>query len=109
MTSGRFMSPKDRDRDDALGPGVRMRIERSSTHPVEYAILLLAFRDGGWRTVRTFDNAHAPDEHHEHRYRGAHKQPPIVTYGSVNVAMHAAEMKLRRSWPAIVQSWEETR
>jgi hypothetical protein len=41
---------------------VQIIVERSSTHPVEYAIVLLVERDGVWHTVRTFDNAHAPDE-----------------------------------------------
>jgi hypothetical protein len=82
---------------------------RSSTHPVEYAIVLLVRHEGRWQTVRTFDNAHAPEEHHEHRYVGAEKQPPIVTYGPVNDAMHEALLTLRRSWPAIVRSWEGTK
>lgn len=58
-----------------------MVVERSSTHPVEYAIVLLAFRGGVWQTVRTFDNAHDPTEHHEHRYIGSEKQPPTVRMG----------------------------
>jgi hypothetical protein len=82
---------------------------RSSTHPVEYVIVLLVRREGRWHTVRTFDNAHAPEEHHEHRYVGADKQPPTVTYGPVNEAMHGAILTLERSWPDIVGSWESTR
>jgi hypothetical protein len=103
------MSPKDRWRRDRLADGILMLTTRSSTHPVEYAIVLLAFRDGRWHTVRTFDNSHAVEEHHEHRYRGDEKRPPIVTCGPVNVAMHAAETKLRRHWEAIVRSWEKNR
>jgi len=81
-------------------------VERSSEHPVEYAIVLLVLRDGRWRTARTFDNAHGPSEHHEHAYVGPEKQSPIVTHGSVNDAMHAAELKLLREWRDIVQGWE---
>lgn len=84
-------------------------IERSSIHPVEYAIVLLALREGMWHTVRTFDNAHDPEEHHEHRYVGAEKQPPIVTHGPVNEAIHAAEVKLLGDWGDIVCEWERTR
>jgi hypothetical protein len=86
-----------------------MVIERSSTHPVEYAIVLLVLRDGAWRTVRTFDNAHDPTEHHEHRYIGIEKQPPTVTHGPVNEAMHAVEVKLLEGWSDIVSEWESTR
>ncbi|MGN6372732.1 MAG: hypothetical protein ACTHM1_07040 [Solirubrobacteraceae bacterium] len=83
-----------------------MVVERSSSHPVEYAILLLVKRKGAWYTVRAFENAHHTEEHHEHRYVGTEKQPPVMTYGSVNAAMQAAESKLRRNWPDIVRSWE---
>jgi hypothetical protein len=85
---------------------VQLVVERSSEHPIEYAIVLLALRDGRWRTVRTFDNAHDPSEHHEHAYIGLEKQSPTVTCGPVNDAMHAAELKLLREWRDIVHGWE---
>jgi hypothetical protein len=84
-------------------------VQRSSVHPVEYAIMLLVERDVAWYTVRTFDNAHDPTEHHEHRYIGSEKQEPIITQGSVNDAMHTAEAKIRGGWFDIVRSWESTR
>jgi hypothetical protein len=86
-----------------------MVIERSSAHPVEYAIMLFLERDGEWHTLRTFDNAHEPNEHHEHRYVGSEKQEPIVTHGPVNDGMHAAELKLLRDWRDIVHEWENMR
>jgi hypothetical protein len=61
---------KDRTRRRRVARNVRIVVERSSAHPVEYAIVLLVERYGIWRTVRTFDNAHASDEHHEHCYVG---------------------------------------
>ncbi len=100
---------KDRRWELAPTPDVRIIVTRSSTHPVEYAITLVILRDGAWHTVRSFDNAHDPSEHHEHRYVGSAKQDPIVTHGTVNDAMHAAELKLRGSWSDIVRSWERTR
>ena len=101
--------PKDRTWTRRLAPDVRVEVERSSTHPVKYAIVLLVERDGTWHTVRTFDNAHATDEHHEHRYLGPDKMAPVVTHGPVNDAMHAAEVKLLRGWRDIVRSWESAR
>jgi len=100
--------PKDRTRRRFLTSDVQLVVERSSEHPVEYAIVLLALWDGRWRTVRTFDNAHDPSEHHEHTYVGQEKQAPTVTYGPVNDAMYAAELKLLRDWRDIVQAWEHT-
>lgn len=71
--------------------------------------MLLVERNGAWHTVRIFDNAHAPEEHHEHRYLGSDKQPPIISHGPPNQAMHTAEIKLLTSWSDIVRSWESTR
>ena len=34
------------------------------------------------------------------------KQSPSVTYGPVNDAMYAAELKLLRDWRDIVHAWE---
>jgi hypothetical protein len=73
--------PKDRIRELLLAPDVLVVVQRSSVHPVEYAIVLLVERDGVLHTVRTFDNAHAPEEHYEHRYVGSEKQDPIVRRG----------------------------
>lgn len=78
---------KDRTRRRFLASDVQLVVERSSEHPVEYAIVLIVLRDGRWRTVHTFDNAHGPSEHHEHVYVGVEKQSPTVTYGPVNDAM----------------------
>ncbi len=100
---------KDRARRRRVAHDVQIVVERSSSHPVEYAIVLLVERDGEWHAVRTFDNAHAPEEHHEHRYLGPDKQAPIVTYGSPNDAMSSAELKLLTGWSDIVRNWESTR
>ncbi len=101
--------PKDRIRELLLAPDVLVVIRRSSAHPIEYAIILLVERNGTWHTVRTFDNTHVPEEHHEHRYVGSEKQAPVITHGPVNDAMHAVEIKLRRGWSDILRSWENTR
>jgi hypothetical protein len=101
--------PKDRRIVLDLAEDARIVFERSSAHPVEYAVLLLIFRDGKWHTVRAFDNAHDVEEHHEHRYVGDEKQPPIITRGPVNQAMHNALYGLIENWRAIADQWEETR
>jgi hypothetical protein len=66
-----------------------------------------------WKRLRErgvlLDNAHDAEEHHEHRYVGAEKQPPTVTHGPVNGAIHAVELKLLRDWRDIVHEWEGTR
>jgi hypothetical protein len=89
-----------------LASDAQLVVERSSEHPIEYAIVLLVLRDSRWRTVRTFDNAHDPSEHHEHTYVCLEKQSPTVTYGPVNDAMYTAELKLLSDWRDIVHDWE---
>lgn len=100
---------KDREAVFALTQYARLRYRRSSTLPIEYSITLEALRDGRWWTVRTFDNAHDAEEHHEHAYQGATKLPPQVTHGPVNEAMSAALLKLRETWPETVLEWDQHR
>lgn len=87
---------------------VEILYERSSAHPLEYAIVLRVRRQGRWFAVRTFDNAHTPEEHHEHAYVRDEKQTPAVAHGPVNDGMHAAEFKVRANWRDIVSDWEKT-
>jgi hypothetical protein len=101
---------KDRYYERIIVPRqVKIVVERSSSHPVEYAIVLLVFRETKWHTVRTFDNAHDLGEHHEHRYCGNEKQPPMIRKCDTNAAMADAIRSLLKSWSAIVDSWERTR
>ena len=100
---------KDRDWRLALADDTEIVVTQSSRHAVEYAIMLIVRRNGADHTVRTFDNAHDSQEHHEHRYIGADKQPPIITHGPVNQAMNAALVKLNERWADMVAEWEQTR
>jgi hypothetical protein len=99
---------KDRERYWPLAAGVRLYYQRSSAHPVEYAITLRVLRDGRWQTIHLFDNSHGVEQHHEHRYVGSCKQAPVVSHGAVNTAMNAAMEKLHTIWPEIVDAWERT-
>lgn len=103
------MPIKDRSWTQGLVDGVVLVYERSSVHPLEYAITLRTWRDGCWHTIHLFDNAHAVEEHHEHRYVGGVKQPPRITEGPTNPAMAHAMSILISSWPEIVRAWEQTR
>jgi len=58
--------------------------------------------------VRTFDNSHIADEHHEHRYIGAEKQPPTTEIRPVNEAMIRAIDKIKDNWRMYVEEWKET-
>jgi hypothetical protein len=105
----RPVSIMDRERAWKLADDVRVHYQRTSAHPIEYAITLRVLRDGRWRTIHLFDNAHAVDEHHEHRYVDSSKQAPVVRVADVNTAMATALETLFTSWRDIVQDWEHTR
>jgi hypothetical protein len=49
--------------------GQRIRFRRSEAPPpISYAITLEIIEDGGWTTIRLWDNADHVDEHHEHAH-----------------------------------------
>lgn len=99
----------DRERFWDLADDVRVFYQRTSAHPVEYAITLRVLRGGRWRTIHLFDNAHGVDEHHEHGYVASCKQPPIIRDCDTNTAMAVALEKLFTTWRQILDAWEHAR
>jgi hypothetical protein len=93
-----------------LAHDVRIRYCRTDQPPpVEYAITLELLRPDGWVTVRLWDNAHAPEEHHEHGYTrsGAKKAPMLLRFDSVNEAMAAAIEAAESNWRRFAAEWEK--
>lgn len=79
----------------------------SSGRPIHrYAVILLAYRDGGWREVRVFDNHLG--EHHQHRYTraGGKADAELFHPGPTNQAIAAAIDHLKTGWAAIILSWD---
>ena len=99
---------KDRSWYRRLDDRTRILVTRSSALPITYAIMLVTVHDETEHAVRTYDNAHAVDEHHAHRYIGDRKQPPIVTTGDVNKAMADAMADLLTNWRRYVEEWKGT-
>jgi hypothetical protein len=93
-----------------LRPDLRIRYRRNAPPaPIFYAVTIELLEDARWVTIRLWDNAHDPDEHHEHHYRrGEGKQPPIILGdGPVNAAMAVAIRRARRGAEAHVRQWQE--
>lgn len=99
---------KDRGWVRPLDSRTRILVTRSSAYPISYAITLVTEHDGEECAVRTYDNAHAADEHHMHRYIGGQKQPPTVMTGDINEAMADAMGDLMRNWRCYVEDWKAT-
>lgn len=92
-----------------LARDVAIVARRSAGRDFGYSVVLVARRGHHWETVRVFDNAHGVREHHEHRYLGAERQAPIVSYGPEHLAMAEAIATLGRSWADIVGEWDRSR
>jgi hypothetical protein len=93
-----------------LGSELRIRYRRSNPpSPVSYAITLEVLEESGWQAIRLWDNAHAPEEHHEHPYRRTEgKQPPVLRpHPTVNAAMADAITRARRHAEQHVRQWKE--
>ena len=91
-----------------IEPDVRIRYRRSEPPPpILYAVTLEVFDAGAGTTIRLWDNADAPDEHHEHEYtRSAGKQSPhTLNLATENEAMAAAILKARAEWEAMLTAW----
>jgi hypothetical protein len=90
-----------------INPDVRIRYRRSEQIPIRYAIVLEARVDGDWTALRLWDNAHYPEEHHEHEYtRSGGKCHPVVRrFMSINEAMADAMKRAGQDWPAILETW----
>jgi hypothetical protein len=90
---------------------LRIRFRRSEAPPpVSYAITLESLEDGGWTTVRLWDNADDVDEHHQHEYtRTGGKQSAVIRqFETANDAMAAAITEARSEAQAIVRQWRES-
>ena len=82
---------------------------RSSTYPIEYALLLQLKTPAGWKTQIVADNAHERehvDEHHFHRYIGGEKQDPEPLPFSVdgtNDAMGKIVQWFKDDWKELIK------
>ena len=66
--------PYERTIEIAITDGVVVRFSQSGRPIARYSVVLLAFEDGGWQTIRVYDNHLGT--HHMHRYaRQGGKQP----------------------------------
>jgi hypothetical protein len=102
------MADWDREVFIDLALDVRVRYCRTEPPPpLRYAITLEVVFETRWTTIRLWDNADAPAEHHEHEYtRAQGKRPPkTLSFASVNEAMAAAIERASSDWPAIVRRW----
>jgi hypothetical protein len=95
----------ERTIDIELANGIKVQLNQSGRPIERYAVMLLAFVDDEWRTVRVYDNHLGT--HHMHRYtRREGKQNSVPFHqGPTNEAIPAAIAHLKAHWEAILASW----
>ncbi|HKF81433.1 MAG TPA: hypothetical protein VKB23_00560 [Solirubrobacterales bacterium] len=98
--------PYERTIEIGIVEGVIVRLSQSGTPIERYSVVLLAFADGNWETIRVYDNHRGT--HHMHRYtQEGGKQPEAPFYeGRTNEAIPAAIAHLKAHWEAIIESWK---
>ena len=98
--------PYERTIEIEILDGVVVRLNQAGTPIDRYSVILLAFVDGAWETIRVYDNHLGA--HHMHRYtRKGGKQPEAPFHeGPTNEAIPAAIAHLKAHWEAIVESWK---
>jgi hypothetical protein len=96
---------EERTIDLQLVAGVAVRVSHAGRPIERYSVVLLAWEDGAWQTIRVFDNHQGT--HHMHRYtRSQGKQAPALFHsGTTNEAIAAAIAHLKDHWEAIIQVW----
>ena len=97
--------PYERTIEIAISAGVRVRFSQTGRPIERYSVVLLAFEQDDWQTVRVYDNHQGT--HHMHRYtRKGGKQPEAPFHaGPTKEAIPAAIDHLKAHWEAIIESW----
>jgi len=73
-----------------LAEGVRLRFRYERGFEPYYSVTLEIRRGEEWSTVRSWDNSHARDEHHLHRYTqaGGREDPELLAHPSITLRWH---------------------
>lgn len=72
---------------------------------VSYAVVLLAFHEGAWHTVRVYDNAHDRNEMHRHTFRGGKERAEVFHAGEFGEAMRSAREEVLGEYGTMVEAW----
>jgi hypothetical protein len=94
-------------------PGVReadilVRLETERRRLVGYAVVLRAYEDGRFLSVRLYDYIPAHGAHHMHRYtrEGVKQQPPeIFQYATLQEGFDAAVQQIKATAAEMIDSW----
>jgi hypothetical protein len=92
---------------DALG-GVLLRVEfiTDGREVVDYALVLIAMRQGDLVTARVYDGAHGVNEMHRYTRSGG-KQPAVHFHaGTLGEGMRAAMVEIELRYRQMIEGWD---
>jgi hypothetical protein len=73
---------------------------------VSYSIVLLAFHEGSWQTVRVYDNAHGQNEMHRHTLSGGKQAAEVFSPESdFGVGMRSAREDVIAGYEKMIEGW----
>ncbi|MDX6652463.1 MAG: hypothetical protein QOJ38_1244 [Solirubrobacterales bacterium] len=90
-------------------PDVHLRVSFRTDRTglvVSYSLVLIALRDGGWQTVRVWDNAHGVNEMHRYTRTGGKQRGEIFYRGDFGAAMRVAHAEALAAYRAMIESWD---
>lgn len=97
--------PYERTVEIGIVEEVVVRLSQSGRPIERYSVVLMAFVEGAWETIRVYDNHRGT--HHMHRYtRQGGKQPEEPFHeGPTNEAIPAAIAHIKAHWEVMISSW----
>ena len=102
------MPPRRRHRwDDELGTEGRILVRWETERLViTFAVTLLVWVDGAWRTVALFDCTHGDrNDRHRYSYDGVKGPAVIFHHGTPGEAMNDAIRLIRSDYEGMIERW----
>lgn len=95
----------ERTVESGLADRVLVRLNQSGRPIERYSVVLLAFVEGAWQTVRVYDNHLGTHHMHSYTRREGKQSPQGFHSGPTNEAIPAAIEHLKAHWKAIIAQW----
>jgi hypothetical protein len=100
------MSPTTRI-THALGDGVRRTAQFTTDRGtlVRFSVVLSAWYDDAWHTVRVYDNAHGVNEMHRHTLSQGEQPAEVFHHSTASEAYVAAWRAVKKGHKEMITGW----
>jgi hypothetical protein len=87
------------------GVDIDVRFLRRRRTVIDYVMVLLAYEQGEWRTVRVYDNTHETHDMHRYNRDGVKQLAEPFHRGSTGEALRSAIEAVRNGYLEMIESW----